>query len=107
MSLSVGTLPISNDTVIWLKVRCALSDSSMRSTISKIVEREVSRSKAKWLNDLEIAATERSLTIEALWTLIVNNEPLPDPTNTSEVISVQIKQRDEGRLYQKNSEDEK
>ena len=107
MSLSVGTLPISNDTAVWLKVRSTLSDSSMRATIAKIVEREVSKSKQKWLNDLEVAATERSLTIEELWTLIVNNEPLPDPTNTSEVISIQIKQRDAGKLYQKNSDDEK
>jgi len=56
---------------------------------------------------LEIASVERGLTPEELWILILNNEELPEPKNTGEAIKIQIKQRNEGRLYKKNLEDEK
>lgn len=99
MAINVGSLPISTDTSNWLKVRSAISDSSVRATIAKIVEREVSKSKTKWINDLEIAASERGLTTEDLWLLLVNGQTMPDPINSAEVIKIQIKQRDDGKLH--------
>ena len=107
MAINVGSLPISNDAANWLKVRSTLSDSSVRATVAKIIERDISRSKQKWIDDLEIASVERGLTPEELWILILNNEELPEPKNTGEAIKIQIRQRNEGRLYKKNSEDEK
>jgi len=103
----INSLPISNDAANWLKVRSTLSDSSVRATVAKIIERDISRSKQKWIDDLEIASVERGLTPDELWILILNNEELPEPKNTGEAIKIQIRQRNEGRLYKKNSEDEK
>lgn len=101
MKVNIGSVEISSDTLHWIKIRAAMSNTSIRSTIAKILEREVSRSKSKWINDLELAAVERGLTTDGLWVLLLDDQPLPDVTDLKASIEIQLKQKAEGKLFEK------
>lgn len=104
MSINVGSLAISNETANWLKVRAAISDSSLRATVAKIIERQVSHSKSKWYDDLTVAAAERDMSVEELWTLIVEGKGtivLPQPSNPKAAIKALTEQAESGRMYDK------
>lgn len=91
MAISIGSIPISSETASWLKVRSALSDTSIRATVAKVVEREVSASREKWFNDLKVEAAKRNMSHEDLWVLIVESKGtvvLPEPTNARAEIQV-------------------
>jgi hypothetical protein len=97
--MNLGKIAISTAAEDWLKVRAALSGNSVRAQVSKLLEREISKSLGKWLCDLEVAAAERDMHPADLWASILRGEALTAPTNTKASIEVQFKQRDDGQLH--------
>lgn len=100
MRLNIGSLDLSEDTVNWLKVRSLLSDWSVRATVGKVLEREVSKSKVKWLNELKLAAAARDMSVTELWELLLmDGSVLPPPTNNAAGLEAFIEQVDQGEVY--------